>query len=100
MTMPELPDLAEGEFAARIMPCLVMLFDGLKRAYEAAKEDEESSDDEEEDDEDDGDQNVLSSDEDEIDEEAAVYLETLQDKITKHAANGNISVRPLISRKK
>ena len=84
-----------------------MLFEGLKRAYEQAKEDEEckqtfffvnrplmiscifwfiliylgDDSDEDEDDEDDADQNILSSDEDEIDEESAMYLESLQDKL-------------------
>ena len=94
-----------------------MLFEGLKRAYEQAKEDEEckqtfffvnrplmiscifwfiliylgDDSDEDEDDEDDADQNILSSDEDEIDEESAMYLESLQDKLNK-STNGNISV--------
>ena len=44
------------------------------------------------DDDSDAEQNILSSDEDEIDEEGAVYLESLQEKITKHC-NGNLSVR-------
>ena len=43
------------------------------------------------DDEDDADGQILSSDEDEIDEESAVYLESLQDKLNKHC-NGNLSV--------
>ncbi len=69
-----------------------MLFDGLKRAYEAAKEDEDSDDDsDEEDDDEDADQNILSSSEDEIDEDSAVYLESLQDKLNKHC-NGNLTV--------
>ena len=89
--MPELPELAEGDYAARIMPCLVMLFDGLKRAYEAAKDDEDSGDSDSDSDEDEGDQNILSSDEDEIDEASAVYLESLQEKLNKHV-NGNVSV--------
>ena len=69
-----------------------MLFDGLKRAYEQQKEDEDcdDSDDEEEDDDEDADQNILSSDEDEIDEEGAMYLESLQEKINK-STNGNLS---------
>jgi len=69
-----------------------MLFDGLKRAYEAAKDDEDSDDDSDEDDEDDADGQILSSDEDEIDEESAVYLESLQDKLNKHC-NGNLSMK-------
>jgi len=86
--LPNLPDI--GEYAPKIFPSLIMLFDGLKRAYEAAKDDEDSDDDSDEDDDSDAEQNILSSDEDEIDEEGAVYLESLQEKITKHC-NGNLS---------
>ena len=89
MTMHDLPDL--GQYAPKIFPSLVMLFDGLKRAYEAAKDEDDSDDDSDEDDEDDADHNILSSDEDEIDEESAVYLESLQNKLNKHC-NGNLSV--------
>jgi len=88
--LPQLPDI--GEYVPKIYPSLIMLFDGLKRAYEAAKDDEDSDDDSDEDDEDDADQNILSSDEDEIDEESAVYLESLQDKLNKHC-NGNLSMK-------
>ena len=88
MMMPELPDL--DQYAPKIFPSLVMLFDGLKRAYEAAKDEDDSDDDSDEDDDDEDDQNILSSDEDEIDEDSAVYLESLQDKIKN--CNGNLSV--------
>lgn len=87
--MPDLPDLEM--YAGKIFPSLIMLFDGLKRAYEAAKDDEDSDDDSDEDDDEDADHNILSSDEDEIDEESAVYLESLQEKLNKHC-NGNLSV--------
>ena len=74
-------------------------FSGLKRAYEQAKEDEECDDSDDDDDEDeDADQNILESDEDDIDEESAMYLESLQDKINK-STNGNsfnVSVRMLL----
>ena len=39
----------------------------------------------------DADLDILDSDEDEIDEDSAVYLESLQDKISKHV-NGNMQV--------
>jgi len=42
----------------------------------------------------DADLDILDSDEDEIDEESAVYLESLQDKINKHV-NGNMQVSSL-----
>merc|ERR1711963_816034 len=52
-------------YAPKIFPSLIMLFDGLKRAYEAAKDDEDSDDDSDEDDDSDAEQNILSSDEEE-----------------------------------
>ena len=88
--LPNIPDT--DEYAPKIFPSLVMLFDGLKRAYEAAKEDDDSDDSDEESDDEDADNNILESDEDEIDEESAVYLESLQDKLNK-SCNGNLSVR-------
>ena len=39
----------------------------------------------------DADLDILESDEDEIDEDSAVYLESLQDKLNKHV-NGNMQV--------
>ena len=47
-----------SEVATQIMPALLLLFSGLKRAYAAkAKEDEDSSDEEDEDDEEEKDEN-------------------------------------------
>lgn len=87
MTMPQLPGL--GELAPRILPSLILLFDGLKHAYEAQKESDDSDDssDDEDDDEDGGEGDLLESDEDEIDEDSATYLESLGDKIKK-SVNG------------
>ncbi|XP_017479021.1 PREDICTED: importin-7 [Rhagoletis zephyria] len=63
-----------SEVAGKILPNLILLFDGLKRAYESrAQEDDEE---EEEDDEDDCEE-ALSSDEDEVDEFASNYLEQI-----------------------
>ncbi len=92
---PEVPDLIDGGFTSKFMPTLLMLFDGLKKAYEAAAEEEESSDEDSDEEEEDADASLLSSDEDEIDEESAVYLESLQNKIKK-ATNGNVSVRQIL----
>ena len=39
----------------------------------------------------DADQDILDSDEDEIDEDSAVYLESLQEKVNKHM-NGSMQV--------
>ena len=88
------------EHVPQIMPSLIMLFKGLKGAYEArkeAEEDEDSSDEEEDSDLDDVE--ALDSDEDEIDEDSAMYLESLQQKLIKHT-NGtvNVSIFVAISR--
>ena len=91
MTMPQLTDLVESEYAAKIMPSLVVVFSGLKRAYEEAQEEDDSDEDSEEEDSDDDGGNDLSDSEDDIDEDSAVYLESLEDKIKKHT-NGNINV--------
>lgn len=72
---PSYPGLVE-ECAQQIVPSLLLLFDGLKRAYAAkAAEDEENGD---EDDEDESGEEVLSSDEDDIDQDGQDYLERLQ----------------------
>ncbi|XP_063236920.1 importin-7 [Bacillus rossius redtenbacheri] len=79
---------AVAECAAQIVPSLILLFDGLKRAYIAkAQEGEEEEDDEEESD---AEQEVLSSDEDEIDEAGQEYLESLQEKVTKSGGPFNV----------
>ena len=72
---PSYPGLVE-ECAQQIVPSLLLLFDGLKRAYAAkAAEEEENGDDE---DEDESGEEVLSSDEDDIDQDGQDYLERLQ----------------------
>lgn len=75
-----------NELAEKVLPSLMMVFDGLKRAYQArAQEDEESEDDEEDDDED-CENEALSSDEDEIDEfGGSTYLENVSNFATKKA---------------
>merc|ERR1711962_826496 len=81
------------EYVPQIMPSLIMLFKGLKSAYECRKEAEEEEDSSEEEDEESDleDVDALDSDEDEIDEDSAMYLESLQDKVSRHT-NGNIKV--------
>lgn len=63
-----------GEISPRILPSLILLFDGLKRAYAARAQEveEEASEDEDEDCEE-----ALSSDEDDIDELGPNYYERL-----------------------
>lgn len=70
------------DISSQIVPSLLVLFQGLKRAYESRAENENSdSDDDDDDDEDedaDGVPDALASDEDEIDEEGQQYLEKLE----------------------
>jgi len=84
LNMPNVPGVSAN--ASKMMPIFIMLFDGLRRAYEAAQEsdDDEDSDEDEEGDDDDGE--TLESDEDEIDEEGQAYLESLQRRANKAAA--------------
>lgn len=79
-----------NECINQIMPSMILLFDGLKRAYAAkAQEGEEEEDDEEESD---IEGEVLSSDEDEIDEVGNEYLEKLQERVSKKANNNAFAV--------
>merc|ERR1712126_131228 len=80
MTMPTLPGIEE--FAPRILPSLILLFDGLKRAYEAQKDADDSDDsDSETDDDYDTESELLGSDEDEVDEKSSQYLENLEARV-------------------
>jgi len=73
---PQRPNVLNS-CASLVLPALIFLFDGLKRAYAArAQDDDEDSDD----DEIDLDAEVLKSDEDEIDEDTVQYLERLDRK--------------------
>ncbi|XP_048004501.1 importin-7 [Leguminivora glycinivorella] len=78
---PVLPD---------ILPSCLVLFDGLKRAYEARAEADEDTDEEDEDD--DQDEEVLSSDEDDIDDMNNEYLENLSRMAVKNAAQQGINM--------
>lgn len=70
------------EMAPQVVPSLLVLFDGLKRAYAyRAQEDEETDEEEDDDEEYDGD--GLESDEDEIDDEGQEYLARLARKAKK-----------------
>ncbi|XP_012286737.1 importin-7 [Orussus abietinus] len=75
---------AVNECAQQVIPSLILLFDGLKRAYAAKVS--ESDDDDSDDEESDFDEKVLSTDEDEIDDASQEYLEKLQEKATKASA--------------
>lgn len=77
---------AVNECSQQIIPSLILLFDGLKRAYAAKVA--EGDDDGNEDEESDIDEEVLSSDEDEIDDASQEYLEKLQEKVSKSTHHG------------
>ena len=78
----QMPDnAAVTEQSQQLLPSLLLLFDGLKRAY--AARDAEDDSDEEDSDEEGIDSEILDSDEDEIDDEGQAYLESLQEKVTK-----------------
>ncbi|KAG8278408.1 hypothetical protein J6590_021310 [Homalodisca vitripennis] len=75
---PQRP-LVLQECAPQIVPSLIVLFEGLKRAYAEKAQEQDEEDEDEEDEE--GDEEVLSSDEDELNEGDAEYLEKLQEKV-------------------
>ncbi|XP_045465095.1 importin-7 [Harmonia axyridis] len=83
------------EEAQKIVPSLIMIFEGLKRAYTAKalengdEDDSESSDDDFEE--------VLSSDEDDIDDEGQDYLESLSKKAVNAGANAGLPVNATIN---
>ncbi|KAI8780568.1 importin-7, partial [Biomphalaria glabrata] len=67
------------EVAPQILPAVLLLFQGLKRAYASrALEDESDSEDSDDDDDENYDGEILSSDEDEIDETSQQYLERIE----------------------
>lgn len=74
-----------SELGDKIIPTLILIFDGLKRAYAArAAEEEEEESEEEDDDLEEG----ISSDEDEVDEMGPSYFERVaklaKDKAAEH----------------
>ncbi|XP_022089193.1 importin-7-like [Acanthaster planci] len=76
LSLPNLPPVVM-ECSQQFIPALLLLFRGLKRAYESRVLVEEEESDEEDDDSD-YEEQVLDSDEDDIDEEGAEYLEHLE----------------------
>ncbi|XP_071505004.1 LOW QUALITY PROTEIN: importin-7-like [Diadema antillarum] len=76
LSLPNRPPVVH-ECANRFLPALLLLFQGLKRAYECRANMEEEDSDEGEDDSD-FEEEELESDEDEIDEDGAEYLERLE----------------------
>ncbi|XP_023343856.1 importin-7 isoform X3 [Eurytemora carolleeae] len=81
LQMPDKPAIAAT--AQQLVPSIILLFDGLKRAYAARNEDDSDDEDDDEDGEDGVDNELLDSDEDELDDDGQVYLESLQEKVKK-----------------
>jgi hypothetical protein len=89
----QMPDNAAiAAHSQQLVPSLILLFDGLKRAYAARNEDDSDDDDSDEDGEDGGENELLDSDEDEIDDQGQAYLESLQDKVQKAGASSGFKV--------
>ncbi|PIK52316.1 putative importin-7 isoform X2 [Apostichopus japonicus] len=76
MTLPEKPEVV-SEHSKQLIPALLLLFTGLKRAYEFRASNEEEDDDSDEDDDED-DVDVLESDESDVEDQAADYLAQLE----------------------
>ncbi|XP_069364625.1 importin-7-like isoform X2 [Maniola hyperantus] len=85
---PQRPNL--DEILPKILPSCLVLFDGLKRAYEARAEADEDTSSEEDDADDD--EEVLSSDDDDIDQMNSEYLENLARMATKNSTQQGINM--------
>lgn len=85
---PQRPNLEE--IVPKILPSCLVLFDGLKRAYEARAEADDDTSSEE--DEGDDDEEVLSSDEDDLDEMNSEYLEHLARMTMKNSVSHGVNL--------
>uniref|UniRef100_A0A1A9VN34 Importin N-terminal domain-containing protein n=1 Tax=Glossina austeni TaxID=7395 RepID=A0A1A9VN34_GLOAU len=78
-----------SEVSGKIIPSLILLFDGLKRAYESRAQEEEG----EEEEEDEECEEALSSDEDDIREFSSGYLEQIADYSKTKAAEAGFDMK-------
>uniref|UniRef100_A0A1A9ZMK3 Importin N-terminal domain-containing protein n=1 Tax=Glossina pallidipes TaxID=7398 RepID=A0A1A9ZMK3_GLOPL len=78
-----------SEVSGKIIPSLILLFDGLKRAYESRAQEEEG----EEEEEDEECEEALSSDEDDIREFSTGYLEQIADYSKTKAAEAGFDMK-------
>lgn len=84
-----------SEVSNDIIPSLILIFDGLKRAYEAraeAEEEEESDEDEEIDDCEEG----ISSDEDEMNELDNTYMDRIAELARKKGAEQGLEISAIV----
>lgn len=91
LSLGDLKPPALIQCASQVVPTLILLFDGLKRAY-AAKAAESVEEEETDDQEESCEEEILSSDEDEIDEQGQMYLEKLQDATNKKAVAAGVPI--------
>ena len=85
-----------SEVSNEIIPSLILIFDGLKRAYEArAEAEEEESDDEDEEDLDDCEEGI-SSDEDEMNELDNSYMERVAELAKKKGQEEGLEITATI----
>ncbi|XP_042213506.1 importin-7-like isoform X2 [Homarus americanus] len=79
-----------------ILPAMLLLFQGLKRAYAAKASEEDDDDDDDDDDDGDLEHEVLESDEDELDDVGDEYLEKLEEKVNRASAAAPFTVNACI----
>ncbi|XP_066138761.1 importin-7 isoform X1 [Euwallacea fornicatus] len=84
------------EMASNVVPSLILLFDGLKRAY-AAKAQAEAEEEESESDDGEIGEDILSSDEDELDDQEQGYLENLAKKTMSAGDNKGMQISATIN---
>ncbi|XP_032527964.1 importin-7 [Danaus plexippus] len=85
---PQRPNL--DEVIPKLLSSCLVLFDGLKRAYEARAEADEDTSSEENDEEED--EEVLSSDDDDVDQMTNEYLENLARMATKNSSQQGVNL--------
>ncbi|KAJ2954128.1 hypothetical protein O0L34_g2350 [Tuta absoluta] len=86
---PQRPSL--DEVLPKLLPSCLVLFEGLKRAYEARAEADDDSSDEDADDEEEAEE-VLSSDEDDIDDMNTEYLANLARMAVKNSTDQGVNL--------
>lgn len=93
ISLPQKPQVLL-ELAPKIMPALIVLFEGLKKAYAARAQD--SGEEEESESDDDDVEEVLSSDEDDIDEKGQEYLDSLSRRALSSGAAAGVPITATI----
>ncbi|XP_060535459.1 importin-7 [Cylas formicarius] len=84
------------EMAPKVVPALILLFDGLKRAYAAKAQAEAEEEESETDDDEEIEAELLSSDEDELEDESQTYLDSLGRKATTEGQAKGVNVTATI----